>query len=208
MSGTGHDPGPDADAAPVVVVTGLPRSGTSLMMQVLEAAGVAPLQDGARPPDASNPRGYYELSAVRGTATDASWVADAGGRAVKVIHRLLAHLPPGHRYRVIVMRRPIREVIASQDRMLARLGEPTVGLDPERLTAVLGAQLEEAVALLDRRPELEWIAVEHGRLLADAEAECARVLRFVRSEASAAEVARIVDPALHRERQGGPSEPG
>lgn len=197
-----------ASAEPIIVVSGLPRSGTSLMMRLLEAAAVPVLQDAARPPDESNPRGYYELSAVRATATDARWVARAPGHAVKVIHRLLAALPRDRVYRVIVMRRPMREVVASQDRMLARLGEPAAGrlgepaagLPSARLEAVLAAQLEEATALLDREPCFTWMGVDVHALIDDPETEIARVLDFLGLPARPAGLAHVVEPALLGER--------
>lgn len=185
-----------ASSEPIIVVSGLPRSGTSLMMRLLEAAAVPVLQDAARPPDESNPRGYYELSAVRATATDARWVARAPGHAVKVIHRLLAALPRDRVYRVIVMRRPMREVVASQDRMLARLGEPAAGLPSARLEAVLAAQLEEATALLDREPCFTWMGVDVHALIDDPETEIARVLDFLGLPARPAGLAHVVEPAL------------
>lgn len=187
-------------AAPIIVVSGLPRSGTSLMMSLLEAAGVPVLQDDARPADESNPRGYYELAAVKRTASDPGWVDGAAGRAVKVIHRLLDALPRDRRYRVILMQRPIAEVVASQDRMLARLGEASGGIPAERLSAVLEAQLAEAKTLLEQEDCVEWIAVDYPRLVADPESECDRVIDFLGLDASAAVLARRVDPALHRER--------
>jgi hypothetical protein len=184
----------------IVVVTGLPRSGTSLMMAILEAAGVALLEDDARPADASNPRGYHELAAVRATARDAGWVEDAGGRAVKVVHSLVAALPRDRRYAVIVMRRPLSQVLASQDRMLERRGAPPTELPAERIAAVLSAQLDEAIALLEREPCFRWTTVDYPRLVADPVGETSRVLDFLGVEAPAAEVARVVEPALHRER--------
>jgi hypothetical protein len=205
-----------AASEPIIVVSGLPRSGTSLMMRLLEAASVPVLQDATRPPDESNPRGYYELAAVRATARDARWVERAPGHAVKVIHRLLAALPRDRDYRVIVMRRPVREVVASQDRMLARLGapgsgrpgdpdsgrpgDPATGLPSARLEAVLAAQLEEAMALLDREPCFTWMGVDVHALIDDPEAEIARVLDFLGLAARPARLARLVEPALLRER--------
>ena len=189
-----------ASPQPIIVVSGLPRSGTSLMMRLLEAASVPVLQDATRPPDESNPRGYYELSAVRATATDARWVARASGHAVKVIHRLLAALPRDRVYRVIVMRRPVREVVASQDRMLARLGEPVSGLPPARLEAVLAAQLDEAMALLDREPCFTWMGVDVHALVDDPEVEIARVLDFLDLPARPGSLVHVVEPALLRER--------
>jgi hypothetical protein len=106
----------------VTIVSGLPRSGTSLLMQMLRAGGMPVLADDARPPDTDNPAGYLEYAPVLRTATDANWVAAAPGHAVKVIYALLRHLPRGFAYRVLWMRRDLDEVIASQQAMLARRG--------------------------------------------------------------------------------------
>ena len=108
----------------IVVVSGLPRSGTSLMMQMLEAGGLPILMDDRRPADADNPRGYYEFQPVKTLDKDNSWMAQAEGKAVKVVSLLLYHLPPGHDYKVLFMERTIAEVLASQTAMLKRL-QPT-----------------------------------------------------------------------------------
>lgn len=140
MSGLGDD---------VLVVTGIPRSGTSMVMALLEAGGIPLFVDGARPPDASNPRGYFEHSAVMRTQTDASWVAAARGRAVKVVAPLPCALPTGVPYRVIVIERDLRDVLASQRRMLDRAGRgPGVGDDE-----TLGVALARALARTR-----QWIA--------------------------------------------------
>ena len=97
----------------VTVVAGLPRSGTSMMMSMLEAGGIPLLTDGVRTADRDNPRGYYELEAVKQTDRDPSWLDDAPGKAVKVISQLLPELPPQHRYRAIFVRRNLDEVLAS-----------------------------------------------------------------------------------------------
>ncbi|MGE3544635.1 MAG: sulfotransferase family protein, partial [Kofleriaceae bacterium] len=107
--------GGSAGRQPIVfVVSGLPRSGTSMMMRMLAEGGAPILADATRRPDADNPRGYYELEAVKRTARDASWVADAPGRVVKVISSLLPHLPTEWTYRVLFMRRSIDQVVRSQ----------------------------------------------------------------------------------------------
>ncbi len=109
----------------ITVVSGLPRSGTSLMMQMLVAGGLPALTDAVRSPDESNPRGYFEFEPVKRLRTDASWLEQARGRAVKIIHLLLRELPTDGRfqYRVLFLRRPLEEVIASQSAMLARAGK-------------------------------------------------------------------------------------
>ncbi len=106
----------------MVVVAGLPRSGTSMLMQLLAAGGVAPLTDGLREADSDNPRGYFEFGPASNLAQDASWLPHARGKAVKLALPLVMQLPPGEPYRVIVIERHPREVIASQCAMLQRLG--------------------------------------------------------------------------------------
>ena len=78
---------------PFTVVTGLPRSGTSMMMKMLEAGGVPPLCDGERTADSDNPNGYYEFEPVKNTKNDPSWLRDAPGKAVKMVYSLLYDLP-------------------------------------------------------------------------------------------------------------------
>ena len=104
----------------VTLVSGLPRSGTSMMMQMLHAGGIPAVTDNIRLADKDNERGYYELEAVKRTKDDASWLRDAPGKAVKVIYLLLYDLPTDYTYRVIFMNRNLDEVLASQRAMLER----------------------------------------------------------------------------------------
>jgi len=113
---------PTAQAAPIVVVTGLPRSGTSMMMRMLEAGGVPLLVDGVRKADLDNPNGYYEYEPVKLLKQNSSWVAGASGKAVKMVYLLVHDLPPSLPYNVIFMRRVLEEIVASQDEMLRRSG--------------------------------------------------------------------------------------
>lgn len=109
---------------PITIVTGLPRSGTSLAMQMLAAGGVEPFTDGERTADESNPRGYLELEAVKQLKKDASWVPSARGKAVKVISHLMAELPRDETYRAVFVERDMDEILTSQEKMLERLGRP------------------------------------------------------------------------------------
>mgnify|MGYP001577310805 CR=1 FL=1 len=109
----------DDTSTVITVVSGLPRSGTSLMMQILEAGGLPVLCDGVRTPDANNPRGYYEYEKVKGMGRDASWIGEAEGKVVKVVSLLLYHLPPDHRYRVIFMTRRMDEILSSIRQIIA-----------------------------------------------------------------------------------------
>ena len=186
---------------PVTIVSGPPRSGTSLMMQMLEAGGIAPLVDAARPPDAGNPRGYYELEAVKRLPAGAGWLARAPGRAVKVIHALAPRLPAaeGRCYRVLWMERDLDEVVRSQAALLARLGRaPADGLPDARVAEILGQQLARAARTLDARPDVTRIPVAHAALLRDPPAAAAAVARRLGGGLDAAAMARAVDPALYR----------
>lgn len=204
-------PGRPQDEGCIVVVSGLPRSGTSLMMQILARAGWPVLCDEQRPADDSNPRGYYEFGPVRGSLHDASWVAQARGHAVKVIHALLPALPPEPRYRVLLMQRAMEEVLASQEAMLERMGHATPAPVPrERLGTLFARQLEQTRRLLDERPCFEWIEVDHGRLLQTPQTEIRRVAAFlglglgagldVADDPTLATLATCVEPSLHRRR--------
>ena len=185
---------------PITVVSGLPRSGTSLMMQMLDASGISILSDGERARDDSNPNGYYELEAVKATARDASWVEDAPGRAVKVIHALLPHLPAHHRYRVILMQRDTREVVASQSRMLASTPSAQRTISDARLAEVFRQQLEETKELLEREAHFEWIGVRHADLFTDDELTVRRICRFLGLSGCVEIMRDCVDPGLYRER--------
>src|SRR5437899_574640 len=111
------------DSNTVTIVSGLPRSGTSMMMKMLEAGGMEPLTDHVRTADEDNPKGYYEFERVKDLEKDQTWLEDAKGRYVKVISMLLKHLPAGYTYKVIFMRRTMEEILASQRKMLVRRGE-------------------------------------------------------------------------------------
>src|SRR6266704_120595 len=128
----------------ITIVSGLPRSGTSLMMQMLSAGGMPILTDGVRAADEDNPRGYLEFEAVKRTKEDSTWVAGASGKAVKMVYLLLHDLPAGNEYSVILMRRDIREVIASQRAMLARLGKQGADVTDERMAAIFEEQMQAA----------------------------------------------------------------
>jgi hypothetical protein len=163
----------------ITVVSGIPRSGTSMMMQMLEAGGLPILRDTGRKPDSANPKGYYELASVKATARDPSWVANAPGHAVKVIHALVRELPRDRTYRVILMVRDLREVIASQARMLAARGHSPADLPEVRLAQILAAQLDETRQILDKEACFAWMEVQHHELIQDSRRIASEVSRFL-----------------------------
>jgi len=180
------------------LVSGLPRSGTSLMMQMLAAGGLEPLTDGARPPDAWNPRGYLEWEPVKGLARDPGALEAARGRALKVISALLPALPREHRYRVVFMERDAREVAASQEAMLAAAspapGEP---IAPE----LLARHVARTRAWLTTQPHVATCAVAFRDAVETPREVAARVRAFLALDLDVARMAAAVDPALYRFRR-------
>ena len=189
---------------PIFVVTGPPRSGTSLMMNLLMAAGLPILADENRPADASNPNGYFEYAPVKASSRSTEWVESASGRAVKVIDRLLPTLPRDRHYCLIVMERPAKEVIASQNRMLTRLGEPQGELPTARLEKMLAIQAVETRALLVEEECFDWISVAYPELIEFPHDRCQQILEFVGfDDPDGTRVDRMaarIDAQLYRER--------
>jgi hypothetical protein len=187
----------------VTVVSGLPRSGTSLMMKMLEAGGLESMTDGLRAADEDNPRGYYELERVKQLPKgDTAWVADARGKVVKVISALLEHLPTGHEYRIIFMRRRMEEVLASQRQMLVRRGKPTDATADAVMASLFDKHLKRVATWLASRPEIHRLDIDHAVLMAEPAAQAARVAQFLGGHLDVARMAGVVDASLHRQRAG------
>jgi hypothetical protein len=186
---------------PIVVVSGLPRSGTSMIMKMLEAGGLAVLTDGLRTADEDNPKGYYEVQRVKDLAGEADkrWLGEARGKAIKVISYLLKSLPPTFNYRVVFIRRDVEEVLASQRKMLARRGE-TEETAPARMRALFEDDLWRASYQLKRRPEFESIEVHYSAVLARPLEEARRLAAFLGGGLDAEAMAAAVDPQLYRNR--------
>ena len=187
----------------IIVVSGLPRSGTSLLMQMLAAGGVPVLSDGARRADEDNPRGYHEFERVKALPRgDTAWLPEARGKAVKVITALLPWLPPTERYRVLLVERAIPELLASQRAMLARRGEPLPDAAGEAaLAAHFAAHLAETRAWLAAQPHMATLAVAHRDLLRDPAPPVATLNAFLGGHLDEAAMRAVVDPRLYRNRE-------
>jgi hypothetical protein len=184
----------------VTVVSGAPRSGTSLMMQMLGAGGMELLTDGARAADRDNPRGYFELEAARRLPADAEWLERAMGRAVKVVHVLVPRLPADRSYRILLMRRDWREVLASQRAMLERMGGVTEGPSEERLAEIFDAQLAEVERWVALRPRTELLEIDYNALVRDPLPAARRIVAFLDGELDPDDMAAAVLPCLYRQR--------
>ncbi len=189
------------DENTITIVSGLPRSGTSMMMKMLEAGGLPVLTDHIRTADEDNPKGYYEFERVKQIEHDRAWLEDARGKAVKMIAALLKHLPPDYAYKIIFMRRDIEEVLASQRQMLIRRGEPTDRIPDQTMGELFLKHVAQVEAWLASQPNVHVIYIEHGQVLADPRGQAGRIAGFLGGGLDAERMARMVDPDLYRQRQ-------
>jgi hypothetical protein len=186
---------------PVVVVSGLPRSGTSMLMKMLEAGGLALVTDGQREADEDNPKGYYEVERVKDLANEAdrTWLRAARGKGIKVISYLLRSLPADLNYRVIFIRRDLDEILASQQKMLARRGEAHE-IAPEKMRELFQDDMWRSSWLLKNRPQFEAMDVHYTAILAEPADQARRINAFLGSRLDANAMASAVDPNLYRNR--------
>jgi hypothetical protein len=186
----------------ITVVSGLPRSGTSMMMQMLVAGGMPAVSDGLRTADADNPRGYFELEAVKKLKSDSNWLAGARGHAVKVISMLLYELPADYEYRVVFMLRDMDEILASQKEMLKRRGTAGTDAGDAAMRQHLEAHLKKVRAWLAERKNFRVLYCEHRDLLDAPRGEARRVAEFLGGGLNEEAMVQAVDPSLHRNRAG------
>jgi hypothetical protein len=186
----------------VTVVSGLPRSGTSMMMRMLDAGGVPAFADNDRQADADNPCGYFEYQAIKKVGEESAWMAQAVGHAIKAIHVLLYHLPRQYRYRILFMRRDLGEVIASQETMLQRLGAAPGAMDPKVLACHFETQLQQAEAWVLRQSNMSLIDLDYAEVVHDPSATACQVAKFLGGGLDTAKMAAAVEPALYRQRLG------
>ncbi len=183
----------------ITVVSGLPRSGTSLMMRMLEAGGIPALTDSLRIADEDNPNGYYELEAVKQTDADASWTENAAGASVKMVFRLLRHLPADRKYRVVLMRRDVDEILRSQQAMLQRSGVSTEIAD-EQMKEMFRRELLSFYSWLPQQDHLQAVNVSYNELLADPQRIVRQINRHLGGELDCDAMVEVIDPALYRQR--------
>jgi hypothetical protein len=185
----------------ITIVSGLPRSGTSLMMSMLEAGGMQILTDYARTPDEDNPEGYYEFERVKQIEHDQSWLEDAKGKVVKIVSERLKHVPQGYAYKVIFMRRKMEEVLASQRQMLIRRGEPAPRISDEEIAELFERHLREVEAWLARQPHIEVTYVWYDEVLESPIAPAERINQFLGDTLNVEKMVSVVDPTLYRQRR-------
>ncbi len=189
------------DAACITVVSGLPRSGTSLMMQMLAAGGLPILSDAQRAADADNPKGYFELESAKRLHKDKGWLDQAVGKAVKIVAQLLPKLPGNYYYRVIFMERDLKEVLASQKVMLGRLEKQEAKLTDEQLQRVYTQQIRRVKLWLGKQANVRTLFVNHRDAVNDPGGCAERLCTFLGGERRSDRMAAVVDATLYRQRK-------
>ncbi len=185
----------------VTLVSGLPRSGTSMMMKMLEAGGLPALTDNVRTADEDNPKGYYEFERVKQIEHDQAWLPEAQGKVVKMISALLKHLPDGYDYRVVFMRRRLEEVLASQRQMLIRRGKPADASGDEKMATYFARHLAQVDAWLAERPNFAVLNVSYNDMVADPAVHAARIAEFLGGGLDIEAMTGVVAAQLYRQRR-------
>lgn len=184
----------------LTIVSGLPRSGTSMMMRMLETGGIRAIADHLRTADVDNPRGYYEFEPAKKTKEDPSWVPGAVGGVVKMVYQLLYDLPPKFEYRVLFMSRKMEEVLQSQRKMLDRLGKAQHMPPDEEMARMFQMQLKKFRDWVAAQPNFKMIDVVYHELVADPSPHIERINTFLGGHLNTQAMREVVEPELYRNR--------
>ncbi|HEY61759.1 MAG TPA: sulfotransferase [Anaerolineae bacterium] len=186
---------------PIIVVSGLPRSGTSMMMRMLEAAGIQPLTDHIRTADSDNLKGYYEFERVKKLKEgDVAWLSDAQGKAVKIIAALLIELPSNYEYHVLFMRRKMEEILASQNKMLENRGESST-VEDDKMAELFRKHLEQVEKWMTEQSNLRYIDIDYNKMLENPKPQLEEINKFLGSNLNIEKMMEIVDPSLYHQRK-------
>ena len=188
-------------STPITVVSGLPRSGTSMMMKMLEAGGISPVTDKIRAADDDNPKGYYEFERVKKLPDgDVDWLPNAQGKSVKVIAALLEHLPDDYVYQVIFMNRAMDEILASQQKMLKNR-EEVAKIPDEKMAVLFEKHKQNRIAWMKNQENFTYIEVSYNDLLKDPLPALRKVNQFLGNNLDLEKMAAVVDPKLYRQKK-------
>jgi hypothetical protein len=184
----------------ITIVSGLPRSGTSLMMQMLHAGGLPVLSDGERQADTDNPKGYLEWERVKQLKKDPSLIAEAEGKVVKVVSEFIMSLSSGHDYGIVFMQRPLPEVLKSQDEMLRRRGNADAIGDNSAIEEFFQRHLIEVNQWLASQANIRVLRVHYHRVLREPKLVAEQVVEFLKAPLDVGAMVRQVDGSLYRNR--------
>lgn len=187
---------------PIYIVSGLPRSGTSMMMKMLEAGGLSVLTDNIRAADDDNLQGYYEFERVKAMKEgDTAWVEEAQGKVVKVISALLEHLPAGCQYKIIFMEREMMEILASQRKMLERRGKPGNPAEDGKFAELYGRHLEKVKNWLAGQQNMSVLFVHYNDMIAQPAGYAAKVAEFLGIPMDVKAMGEVPQEQFYRQRK-------
>lgn len=201
--------GSKSTRVPITIVSGLPRSGTSMLMRMLDAGGLPPMTDNLRTADTDNPEGYYEFERVKQLDKgDTAWLATAQGHVVKVISALLQHLPSTYDYQVIFVERQMAEILASQGKMLAHRQDAhlidedktPVDVDDAQMAALFEKHLRATRQWIAQQPNIAVLYIHYSDLLREPTVQAAKINQFLGNRLDVEKMAGVIDPALYRNR--------
>lgn len=186
----------------ITVVSGLPRSGTSMMMRMLEVGGLPVMTDHLREADESNPKGYYEFERVKQLKEgNAGWISESKGKVVKIISALIKHLPPEHQYRIVFMQRNMGEILASQREMLLRRGEPTDRISDHDLADLYQNHLVQVTEWLAQQPNMKVIYLHYNQILENPHVPVVQLCQFLQPfSLDQDKMLSVVESSLYRQR--------
>ena len=185
----------------ITIVSGMPRSGTSMMMQMLAAGGLDILTDNIRENDENNPKGYLEYQKVKKLASDNSWISEGQNKVVKIIAQLLQHLPAIYQYKVIFMEREMEEIIKSQQIMLGKKADVEKKIYPTELADTFKKQLEKTRSWIKTHPQFEVVYVSYTDVINNPTEVAENLSIFLDSDLNIAAMADAVDSNLYRNRK-------
>jgi len=183
----------------ITVVSGLPRSGTSLIMQMLQKGGMEILTDNARKADESNPKGYFEYEKVKALQRDSSWLQDGDGKAVKIIAQLLKYLPSYFEYKIIFIERNMEEILLSQEKMLEKMGQKTQSHNTV-LSNIFKKQIEDTKKWLEFQNNISTLYITHRDAIFHALETAKQINEFLGFNLNEKEMMQVVDPSLYHQR--------
>ena len=184
----------------ITIVSGLPRSGTSMMMKMLEAGGIMPLIDNIRTPDKDNPKGYYELERVKQLGKDNKWVYKARGKVIKVISMLLDYLPCNYHYKIIFMQRNMDEILASQQTMLKRKGKKTDKVKNDEIADKFFKHLKKTETWLAQQANMDVLYVNYNTIITNPHDNLIEINKFLKRDLNIKKMVDVIDPELYRHK--------
>ena len=186
----------------ITIVSGLPRSGTSMMMmRMLEAGGMEVITDQIRQPDEDNPRGYYEFEQVKKIQEDCSWLQTTKGTVFKMVSQLLYYLPPEHTYKIIFMHRNLKEILLSQKRMLERRGQIDADISDEEMGEIFKRHLMQIEHWLSTQKNIEILHISYNEILEHPIEMAENVKNFLGKQFDVRNMVNVVDKSLYRQKE-------